>query len=514
MISTVYQHVAFMEEHYSEKTAFQYYDEKTKQIQIITFAQYVQDIRRFAVYLKGRLPRTGEVHVGILARNSYHYAVGLMGTMLAGSVVIPLNYEDTWENIQYQIDFADVDYLFHDGGYSEREPELVKRYGSMLHSLNEYADSGVSGNPDSEAGASNGVNSDTGAVICSSEGNRNEPESKNRRISEGEHGQENMAMLLFTSSTTGRSKGVMLSERNLYAPMKYFMDAALKMQTDGTEKYFQIVPMYHVSGVTTLLTWNALGVTINICQQIRYLYRDLKLMPSSMTSAVPMVLMSFYKDIKRGRIERLGGLKSIICVAAAVDSEVFQTFREHGITVSQGYGMTEIYGSGTNNASQDPAKDGSVGRPGAGCQLKIDQGEICLKSDSMMLGYYKNPEATAQVIRNGWLYTGDLGYVDEDGYLYITGRKKNLIILSNGENVSPEELEALLLKKEEIRETVVREKGNKICAEIFCEDEYREDIRQYISKINRELPHFKRITHVEFRDEAFPRTPNGKMKRI
>lgn len=492
MISTVYQHCIFMQEQYSGTTAFQYYDDEKEQVQSVTFSQYIQDIQKFAIYLEKQFPdeKGRKRHVGIIARNSYHYMVCVMGIMLTGAVAVLLNQQETWENIRYEIEFADVGFLLHDGIYAEREPELVKKYGTILHGIDEYASFKYAG-----------MCSDDLKMI--SEKWKEKADVENR-----------LAMLLFTSATTGRSKCVMLSVKNLYAPMKYFMKAALRMQSEQTQKYFQIVPMHHISGVTTLLTWTALGITINICQEIRYLYRDLKLMPSSMTSAVPMVLMSFYKDIRRGKIERLGGLKSIVCVAAPANHEVFQTFREHGIVITQAYGMTEIGGSGTNNSSQDPAKELSVGKPGAGCLLKIDQGEICLKSDSVMSGYYKNPEATAEVIHDGWLYTGDLGYMDEDGYLYVTGRKKNLIILSGGENVSPEELESLLLKNTKILETMVRQKGDRISAEIFCKEQDQEEVRQYVSQVNKGLAHYKRITNLEFRDNAFPRTSTGKMKRI
>lgn len=486
MISTVYEHVAWMEEHHAGKTAFQYYDDEAGQVRAVTFTEYVRDIRKCATYLNGKFTHAEGKHVGILARNSYHYMVCVMGIMLAGAVVVPLNYEENPDNIYYEIEFADVDLLLHDGGYLEREPALKEKYSAILHGIDEYARMDIA--PDE------GI---TGS----------------RKKSHGSE-EEDPAMILFTSATTGRSKAVMLSEKNLYASMGYFTDAALQMQTDGTETYLLILPMYHVSGETIFMTWTVLGVTVNICREIRYLYRDLKLMHSDMISVVPMVLQSFYKDIKRGRIDRLGGLKSIFCGAAAADPEIFQTFRDHGIRVTQGYGMTEIFGSGTNNSSGNPEKDGSAGKAVAGCQLKIDQGEICLKSDSLMMGYYKAPEATAEVIRDGWLYTGDLGYLDEDGYLYITGRKKNLIILSGGENVSPEELENLLLENSAVREIIVRERGQKICAEIFCAEKDRDSIRAYIAEFNRKQPYYKRITEVEFRKEAFPRTASGKMKRV
>lgn len=139
-------------------------------------------------------------------------------------------------------------------------------------------------------------------------------------------------------------------------------------------------------------------------------------MPSDHVSVVPMVLKMWYKDICRGKKERLGELKFITCGGAAVDAEIFKTFQQAGIQVQQGYGLTEVFGGGSTNSSPDPSKSASVGKPSPTCQFKFDDGEICIKSDSIMLGYYHDPEATAAAIRDGWLYTGDLGYFDEDGF--------------------------------------------------------------------------------------------------
>lgn len=480
MISTVDQYLAYIEENYSDRIAFQYYHEEQRQVQARTYAQYVQDIRRYAAYLKANVPDVEGKHVGILARNSYHYLVCMMGTMLAGAVVVPLNYEESWDNIQYQIRFAEIICLFHDDGYLEREPGLGEQYASILDRIDAYTNMKQTFMPVG-----------TGSTME----------------------EEKLVMILFTSGTTGRSKGVMLSNRNFYAPLKYFMNAGTNILSMGAKKYMLFMPMYHVSGITIVQTWNSLGVPVNICQDIKYLYRDLKLMNSDITSVVPVILQSFYKDIQRGKAERLGGLKSIFCGAAPMDSDMIQTFRDHGIAISKGYGMTEIFGAGTNCVCENPEKYASVGQAGAGCQIRIDQGEICLKSEAVMLGYYKNPEATKEMIRDGWLHTGDLGYLDEDGYLYVTGRKKNLIILSSGENVSPEELENLLLENPEITEVLVKEKGDKICAEIFCSESHQDSVKKYVSCLNRSLAFYKRITVVEFRKEPFTKTASGKIRR-
>lgn len=474
MITTIHEYFNFIEENYANRIAFQYYDEETEVVKAITYSQYVSDVRKFAMYRKAMFPDAEKKHIGILARNSYHYAVCLMGILLSGAVAVPLNLEKTWEEIQYEIELADIGWLIHDGEYELRESALRAKYGYMMQGIEEY--------------------------------------TKNVSVIELENptDMEALAMILFTSGTTGKSKGVMISQKNIFTALEYF----ISIRNKNCSGIFCMFPFYHISGISVILTFNVMGDTLNLCCNMKYLYRDLELMPSDIVSVVPMLLNIWYKNLSRGKASYLDHIKLIYCSSARVDSTVFQAFRERGIIVSQAYGMTEIFGGGTANPGQDVSKDRSVGRPGFGCQLKIQDGEICLKSDAVMMGYYKDQNATKEALQDGWLHTGDLGYVDDDGYLYLTGRKKNLIILSGGENVSPEELEELLLKCPDIMETIVREKGGKICAEIFCDPLAKDAVQKYITELNRTLPGYKKIGDLSFRNKAFERTASGKIKRI
>ena len=177
--------------------------------------------------------------------------------------------------------------------------------------------------------------------------------------------------------------------------------------------------------------------------------------------------------------------------------------------------MTELAGYGLLNIAQEGEHLRALGKPDGFCEIKLDEtGEICVRGDVVMLGYYKDPEATAEAIdKDGWLHSGDLARVDEDGFYYITGRRKNLIILDSGENVSPEELESLLAKCPAVKECVVKEKGKKICAVIYCEEAKQEEVREYITATNRTLPLYKRMSAVEFSTEPLPRTGTGKLLR-
>ena len=197
-------------------------------------------------------------------------------------------------------------------------------------------------------------------------------------------------------------------------------------------------------------------------------------------------------------------------------------FAEYGITILQGYGMTECSPVISTNLYWD-SKEASVGKLMPGCQAKIVDNEIWVKSPSVMMGYYKMPEETAEVLEDGWLKTGDLGYVDEDQFVFLTGRKKNLIILKNGENVSPEEIENQLSKERLVKEVLVREAQGSIEAEIFPDEEYagrkrirkiEEKIQEIVDNYNKQVPMYKQVHKLKLRDTEFEKTPSKKIKRF
>ena len=193
---------------------------------------------------------------------------------------------------------------------------------------------------------------------------------------------------------------------------------------------------------------------------------------------------SIYKDVKRGRADKLNGLWNPCGSSAMFDSEMLLGLVENGMYITQCYGMTETCGDGLVNYAQAEPHIRALGKPDSHCEYKLDEtGEICIRGNSVMLGYYKDPEATAEVIdKDGWFHTGDLGRIDEDGYYYITGRKKNLIILANGENVSPEELEHKLAACPAVQECIVKEKSQKICAVVYCAEERQAEVKDFITE--------------------------------
>ena len=273
--------------------------------------------------------------------------------------------------------------------------------------------------------------------------------------------------------------------------------------------------MFHLGAFICLFSWAHAGWALNVSSDIRNFYKEVKRMPSQAMAVVPVIMNSLHHDVMRGRKERLGELWVPICSSAMFDPQVMLDMAEHGMFVVQTYGSTETCGDGIINYAQDAKHIGAVGQGNDYLDYKIaEDGELCMHGDSIMLGYYKDPEATAEVIdADGWFHTGDLARKDEDGYYFLTGRKKNLIILDSGENISPEELEGIVGKCEAVKECVVKEMGKKIGVVVYCDEDKQQQVRDFITEANRTLPLYKRMSAVEFSTEPLPRNGAGKLLR-
>ena len=332
-----------------------------------------------------------------------------------------------------------------------------------------------------------------------------------------------LSMIMFTSGTTGRSKGVMLNQwsimitgRDSICSWEVAVERAKEMgYKDETFQlnHFSTLPLFHIAAYANLLHWPLYGAATNL-GDARSFYRDLADMPSESMAVVPAIAEMLRRDILRNRRDKIGPLWILMCSSAAFSRETLLDLSHHGILIIQNYGMTETGSDGLVNEAQDEKHIAAAGHTIPCMEYKLEDGELCMKGECLMLGYYRNPEATAEAVdAEGWLHTGDLARVDEDGYYTITGRKKNLIILDSGENVSPEELEGLLAGCEAIRECVVKAKGKKIGADICCEPGRQEEVRAYITQLNRTLPLYKRITAVDFSEGPLPRNAAGKLLR-
>ena len=473
-----------MERIYPQRAAFRWYDEASGTVCTRTYAQYAQDIRRAVRCFAQSIPEIQGKRVCILSRNCYEYGVNALGVMLAGGVLAPLNQRADWGELQAQLELAQPAAILSDGVDYGCAEQLQAAYGSLLRPMDGYT-------------AFEPTDLDPHCI---------DPDG--------------LLMLAFTSGTTGRSKAVMLSERNFFTSMAAFTDMVDTVRTLRQDpapelSMLAMLPMFHIGTFACFFSWPVAGWTMNLVGDLRNFYREMERMPSDYMLMVPMVLQAVLKDLRAGRRERLGKLQVVCCSSAMFRPEDLAELASYGILVMQIYASTETCACGLFNAAQDTAHIGAVGRACFGTQYRIaPDGELCIRGDMVTKGYYKDPTATAEVLdADGWFHTGDLARTDKEGYYYIIGRKKNLIILDSGENVSPEELEKLLSGCTAVQECLVQEKGQKICAQIFCPQADQAAVRDFVTQLNRTLPMYKRITALVFRDEPLPRNAAGKLDR-
>lgn len=474
-----------MEREFPDHVAIRYVAEDGKTVVEKKYREYAQDIRRMTAYLKAEVPDIKGRRIVLLSRNCYEFCVASYGIILAGGVLVTLNQKKNWDELEYELGLVEPALILNDGIDYGCRAELEAAYGPKLRPMDCYKDT-----------ASGEL---TNCV-----------------------GHDDLMMLMFTSGTTGRSKGVMLSERNMCASLHTYSEVAENWITDRLPagqklplSHMTLLPLFHMACFVCVMSYPPAGWTLNLCGDIRDFYRDLGLMHSDVMASAPVLVETIYKDMKRGRVSRLNGLWDLCCSSAALDPKMLLELAQNGFVINQCYGMTETFGDGILNFTQVEKHMSAVGKPDDHVQYKLDEtGEICIKGDCVMLGYYKDPEATAEVIdADGWFHTGDLARMDEEGFYYITGRKKNLIILASGENVSPEELEKKLALCPAIIECIVKEKGQKICAVIYCPEDKQEEVRAFVTEVNRSLPLYKRISAVEFTAEPLPRNALGKLLR-
>ena len=474
-----------MEQEFPDHVAIRYVAEDGKTVVEKKYREYAQDIRRMTAYLKAEVPDIKGQRIVLLSRNCYEFCVASYGIILAGGVLVTLNQKKTWEELEYELGLVEPVLILNDGIDYGCRAELEAAYGPKLRPMDCYKETA--------------------------------PGELTNCV-----GHDDLMMLMFTSGTTGRSKGVMLSERNMCASLHTYSEVAENWITNRLPagqklplSHMTLLPLFHMACFVCVMSYPPAGWALNLCGDIRDFYRDLGLMHSDVMASAPMLVETIYNDMKRGRVSRLNGLWDLCCSSAALDPKMLLELAQNGFVVNQCYGMTETFGDGILNFTQVEKHMSAVGKPDDHVQYKLDEtGEICIKGDCVMLGYYKDPEATEEVIdADGWFHTGDLARMDEEGFYYITGRKKNLIILASGENVSPEELEKKLALCPAITECIVKEKGQKICAVIYCPEDKQEEVRVFVIEVNRSLPLYKRISAVEFTVEPLPRNALGKLLR-
>lgn len=486
---------------YGKQTAYRY---KVKKEIVDKSYKEVQRDSMAVSQMVDHFGMTGK-HIAILGTTTYQWIVSFFGVTNSGSVAVPIDAQLPTDAICELLNRADVEMLFYD----ELRADVAGVVGKECPQIKQII-------------SFQAVEKQDG--VWSWEQLRTE----NLGEYQAELDPDQLCTILFTSGTTGKSKGVMLSHRNLTDNA-----VCLDMKIPAGTVTMTLLPINHVYCLTMdIIKGLYIGVTSCINDSIMHVQRNLKLYKPDMVLLVPLVIESIYAKLKAagGMIPKkmvakaaFGGNLHTICSGGAyLAPEHVDRFAEYGITILQGYGMTECSPVISTNLPWDNRK-GSVGKLMPNAEAKVVDEEIWIRGSSVMMGYYKMPEETAETLEDGWLRTGDLGYVDEDGYIYITGRKKNLIILANGENVSPEEIENQLAREDLIKEILVREKDQVIEAEIFPDFEYakkkrikdiQEKLQGILDNYNKQQPSYKGIHSLIIRETEFDKTTAKKIKRF
>lgn len=544
---------------YADNVAFrQKFDPKMPYVEI-TYKQAMSDINALGTALlnqglKGK-------RIAIMGSNCYQWGTSYLASICGTGVVVPLDKELSPSEIQQLVIDADVSCVIFSSNF--RDMFLDMKHGGKT-SITTLVDFGTDENEEEVLSWK--------ALI---EEGQNQMAQGDRQFLDAEIIADEMAVILYTSGTTGIAKGVMLSHENLADNL---MSAPTILNVNTWDIFFSVLPIHHTYECTCgFLMPLYKGASIAYCQGLRYIEKNLKEVKPTMFLGVPVLIEALYKKIwkaikaqgKEKTLGRLltankvtslakidivgpftkeikkvfgGRLRVIISGGAAIDPEVLDFFNSIGITAVQGYGLTECSPmAALNPDTKKNMRSDSAGHLMPGMEVKIvnrdDEGigEICLKGKNVMMGYYNNEEATAEVLKDGWFHTGDLGYVDGDYFIYITGRQKNVIITKNGKNVYPEELENYLGKIPFIAETMVwgsdGEDGSnetsiiatvtldegelaEILGEGFTEEQARDLTWEAIDKVNDELPLFKKIKKVIIKQSDFEKTTGKKIKRF
>ena len=495
--------------------------------------------------------------IAIIGENSYQWVVAYLAAVNGMSIAVPLDKELPSHEIHNLMVRAEVDAILFSAKAEDRTLDALEGIDGVDLRIRM---NGVSVDPEVK-------NWET--VM---EEGRNALLDGCHQYLDVEIDPDAMCALLFTSGTTGTSKGVMLSHRNIAANV-YNMSKYVKIRRPGVG--LSVLPMHHTYELTChVFTGLYQGMAIAICQGLRYVQQNLKESKATVMVGVPAVFemmhkkvwkqaestgsagkMTFMMNLARktrmfNNIKRMrkvfepihsaigNHMELFIAGGAAINPQVIRDYEALGIPMIQGYGMTENAPIIAVNRDYY-SKAESVGPPMPGTEVRIFQpdeegvGEIICKGPSVMMGYYKDPEATAEVLKDGWLYTGDFGRFDEEGFLYICGRKKNVIVTKNGKNIFPEEIEYLLLEQPYIEEVIVygvleKKSGDTVVtAEVYpnfdaihekfgkelSQEKIHDIIKENVEAVNDKMTNYKRVKRIKLREIEFEKTTTRKIKR-
>lgn len=517
------------EERFSERIAFLQKNAQGE-VETVTYKKFKSDAEALGKALLNR--GFGNKKIAVSGKNSYEWCLCYLAVTCFVGVIVPLDRDLPSEEFCNILEFSEAEVFIGDTKALSKVSDSDRKLFlfDMAKDIKELIEEGENLSDD---------------LLIGSVDN------------------EKMSVLLFTSGTTGMTKGVMLSQKNICSDIM-----AVFPNVEATEKdrSLSVLPLHHTYECIAFLMIIYCGGSVAFSEGIRTLKEDFQLFRPTVLVCVPLLLERFHKLIlknmkdagKRQKAKFITGisgiiptenrkkifseihsffggkLKKIIVGAAALNEETGRDFTAFGFTVIIGYGLTECSPIVICNSVHSALIDG-IGKPLSSVKVKIRNedekgiGEICVKGPMVMLGYYKNPEATSLVMKDGWFYTGDLGYKDKDGNYHITGRKKNVIVTRNGKNVYPEELEFYLLRSGIIKEAVVTsERGDIITAHVFpnealiaekfkkdnvSEAEIKKAVTQTVREVNRKVPSYKNIRDIVIRNTEFSKTTTHKIKR-
>ena len=496
--------------------------------------------------------------IAIIGANSSRWALSYLATVCGTGVVVPLDKELPAETLEEFITQAQVSAVIFDRKYEEMFRSIKEKNTNMLAVLINM-----------DAAEDSAISLSWNGLV---ERGRELIAKGDRRFLDAEIDTDVMSVLLFTSGTTGRSKGVMLSQKNLASDI---MLAPTILKVNSYDIFFSVLPVHHTYECTCGFMMPLYkGAAIAYCEGLKYITKNLEEIKPTMFLGVPAIFEKLYKKIwqnvrKKGKENTLkkiiginnktkkvginigkiffkdilavfgGRMRIMICGGAAISPEVLDGIRDFGINAVQGYGLTECAPLAALNPDTAPVAS-SIGIEFPGIKLEVQDvneegiGELCVKGPNVMMGYYQMPEETAEAVQDGWFHTGDLGYIDEQGYAYITGRKKNVIITKNGENVYPEEVEYTLnlspiIEESMVYQTEAENKNDTIIAasivldmegveEFYGEDMSDEELEnlvwEVVDKYNAINPVYKQIRKINVRKAELKKNTSKKIIRF
>jgi len=531
-----------------------------KSFREITYREFRNDVTSIGAALIEKLGLKGE-RIAIIGENSYEWAASYYSVVCGAGIVVPLDKELPASEVLNLVNRARVKAIF----YSPRKKEIIDAIRDKADTLTYYIEL-----YENENRLENRTENDyTFDELVRIGAEYDEDVLMNVPIDENE-----FRILLFTSGTTANAKGVMLSNKNIISNCISALEAAALFEDD---RFFSVLPLHHSYEATVgMMVPIYCGISIGYAGGLKSIANDLKELSPSVMLVVPALIENLIKKVnatidKQGKTKMVevmanitnalgkpgyalkrkvfksilaamgGKVRFIVSAAAPIDPQIGKRIEDFGIKFFQGYGLTETAPLATivPEVKRDTA---SVGKPGSCCEVKIHEpnedgiGEVWIKGSNVMLGYYEDEEETNKALTDGWFHSGDLGYINDEGYLFLTGRCKNLIITGNGKNVYPEEIETLVNQIGYVNESMVYavpdprdEKEQIIAVKVTLDNVYLEEkfgkgnipsdeelhklIWEEIKEVNKKLSSFKWIKQLEIKKEDFIKTTTMKIKR-